>query len=260
MDGVPKASARLVEAIRTALAEGGDPERAVGQQRYMKSALPFYGLTVPQVRVLVRSVVTAHPVPDRVSWLAAVAALWDEATHREERYAAIGVLRHRRYRDWLLPDEDLLGLLRHLVTSGAWWDLVDELSHVAGDLLASDRPAMTTVLRAWSREPDLWLRRVSIIAQLGARDRTDIDLLTYAIEGSIDDPDFFARKAIGWALRDYSKTGADWVRGYVAAQASQLSPLSRREAVKWLEARGSATDLAGISPPLPQVGAKSVAD
>ncbi|WP_298130827.1 DNA alkylation repair protein [Micropruina sp.] len=240
MDGVPAASGQLVGAIRTALAARGDPERAVGQQRYMKSALPFHGLTVPQVRALVRKVVAAHPVPDRASWLAAVTTLWDEATHREQRYAAIGVLRDRRYRDWLIPDEALLGLVRHLVTSGAWWDLVDELSHVAGDLLASDRPTMTAVLRGWSREQDLWLRRVSIIAQLGAREATDVELLTYAVEGSIDDPDFFARKAIGWALRDYSKTDAAWVRKYVAAQASRLSPLSRREALKWLEAQATA--------------------
>ena len=247
------ADAGLVAALRTALAEGADPVRATGQQRYMKSAMPYLGLPMPQVRRVVTTVIAAHPLPDRPTWLATVRALWDEATHREQRYAAIGVLRHRRYRTWLIPDDELLGLLRHLVTSGAWWDLVDELSHVAGDLLASDRPAMTAILRGWSREPDLWLRRTSIIAQLGAREATDLDLLSYAIEGSIDDPDFFARKAIGWALREYSKTDAAWVRGYLAARASRLSPLSRREALKWLAARGSATDSGHISPTPPQV-------
>ena len=251
---------RLADALRSALVDGADPVRAVAQQRYMKSAMPYLGLPMPEVRSVVRAVVAAHPLPDRPTWLATVRALWDEATHREQRYAAIGVLRHRSYRAWLLPDDALLGLLRHLVTSGAWWDLVDELSHVVGDLLTSDRPPMTAVLRGWSREPDLWLRRTSIIAQLGARDATDLDLLSFAIEGSIDDPDFFARKAIGWALREYSKTDAAWVRGYVAAQASRLSPLSRREALKWLEARGSATDSGRISPRPPQVGPESVAD
>ena len=231
------ADADLVAALRAGLAEGADPVRAVGQQRYMKSAIPYLGLPMPQVRRVVATVVATHPMPDRRTWLATTRALWDEATHREQRYAATGVLRNRRYRTWLIPDDDLVGLLRHLVTSGVWWDLVDELSHVAGDLLAADRPTMTAILRGWSREPDLWLRRTSIIAQLGARGATDLDLLSYAIEGSIDDPDFFARKAIGWALREYSKTDAAWVRGYVAAQASRLSPLSRREALKWLEAR-----------------------
>ncbi|MFT3971508.1 MAG: DNA alkylation repair protein [Micropruina sp.] len=230
----------LFEALHAALAAGADPERASGQQRYMKSAMPYLGLTMPQVRTAVRAEVPAHPLPNRPAWLTVVATLWDDATHREHRYAAIGVLRHRSYRDWLVPDEALLSLLRHLVTSGAWWDLVDELSHVAGDLLASDRLTMTAVLREWSRDPDLWLRRVSIIAQLGARGSTDVELLSYAIDGSIDDPDFFARKAIGWALREYSKTDAAWVRRYLAAQSSRLSPLSRREALKWLAAHPTA--------------------
>lgn len=227
----------LAAALRTALASRADPERAAGQQRYMKSAMPFHGVTMPQVRALVRSVVAEHPLPDRAAWLAVVRSLWDEATHREQRHAALGVLRHRRHRAWAsVADDDLLGLLRHLITSGAWWDLVDDASHALGDLLLADRTTMTAVLRDWSREPDLWLRRSAIIAQLGARERTDTDLLGYTIEGSLDDPDFFARKAIGWALREYSKTDETWVRRFVAGHA--LSPLSRREALKWLAGHG----------------------
>lgn len=229
---------QLIGAVQDAFVAGADPARASDQQRYMKSAMPFHGLTAPHVRLVVREAVAAHPLPDRTAWLAVVARLWDGATHREQWYAALGVLRHRRYRAWAsVADDELVGLLRHLVTTGAWWDVVDDASHVAGDLLRVDRPTMTAVLRGWSRESDVWLRRVSIIAQLGHRRDTDLALLTYAIEGSIDDRDFFARKAIGWALREYSKTDAGWVRGYVAAQASRLSPLSRREALKWLERR-----------------------
>ena len=226
---------RLADALRAAFTARADPVRASGQQRYMKSAMPYHGLTMPEVRRVVRTTVAAHPLPDRASWLATVGMIWDDATHREQRYAAIGVLRHRCYRAWRTPDDALLALLRHLVTTGAWWDLVDELSHVAGELLASDPETMTPVLRGWSREPDLWLRRIAIISQLGAKRSTDVALLTYAIEGSIDDPDFFARKAIGWALREYSKTDETWVRDYVATNANRLSPLSQREALKWLE-------------------------
>jgi 3-methyladenine DNA glycosylase AlkD len=83
---------------------------------------------------------------------------------------------------------------------------------------------------AWSRDPDLWKRRAAILSQIGLSEGTDTDLLAAAIAGSIDDQDFFARKAIGWALREYSKTDGDWVRGFVAEQ-----PLSPREALKWLE-------------------------
>ncbi len=76
---------RLADALRSALAEGGDPVRAAGQQRYMKSAMPYLGLTMPEVRLVVRTVVTDHPLPDRPSWLATITTIWDDASHREHR-------------------------------------------------------------------------------------------------------------------------------------------------------------------------------
>lgn len=220
--------------VRQSLAAGADPVRAAGQRSYMKSALPYYGLSTPQVRAVVRSVLAGHPIPDRTTWLAVVRELWDGATHREERYAALGVLRSRTHRGWLTRDDALLELIRHLITSGAWWDLVDETSHIVGDLLRIDPATMTPLLRGWSREPDLWLRRASIIAQLGFRERTDLGLLAYVIDGSLDDPDFFARKAIGWALREYAKTDPQWVREFVRANEGRLSGLSKREALRHL--------------------------
>ncbi len=223
----------FANGIRVALVDRADPGRAADQQRYMKSAMPYLGLTMPEVHGVVRTLMADRPLPDRVTWLSAVRTVWDAATHREQRYAALGVLRHRTCRIWLTPDDSLLNLLRHLITSGAWWDLVDDTAHVVGDLLRSDPGTMNPLLRSWSREPDLWLRRAAIIAQLGHRERTDLALLRFAIEGSLDDTDFFARKAIGWALREYAKTDPDWVRAYVDSE-DRLSGLSRREALKHL--------------------------
>jgi 3-methyladenine DNA glycosylase AlkD len=88
------------------------------------------------------------------------------------------------------------------------------------------------VLREWARSPDRWLRRSAIIAQLGAEERTDRALLTEVIEVNAADPEFFVRKAIGWALRDLAKTDPAWVRRFLAEH--ELSPLSRREAAKHL--------------------------
>ena len=220
---------------RSALVAQADPERAAGQQRYMKSAMPFHGVTQPQLRAIVRRLLTGDPLPDRETWLAILRTLWDEATHREQRYAALAVLRTPREPSWLRPDEALLGLVRQLIVTGAWWDLVDETAHVVGTLLRADPAGMTALMRTWSREQNLWLRRVSIIGQLGFKGDTDVELLSDSIAGSLDDPDFFARKAIGWALREYAKTDPDWVRGYVEAHAVQLSGLSKREALKHLD-------------------------
>lgn len=224
----------LIEAIRAALAAHADPERAVGQQRYMKSSLPYLGLTTPTLRTALRPVLasSAYRIAERGRWEASVRTLWDEATHREHWYAALALLGHRTYRGW--RDRATLPLIEHLVRTGRWWDVVDDLAtHRVRELLLERPDEIAPVLREWAEDEDLWVRRTAILAQVGAKERTDRELLTDVIGPSIADPDFFARKAIGWALRDYARTDPDWVREFVTARP-ELSPLSRREALKHL--------------------------
>lgn len=224
----------LVDALRSALQTGADAERAVGQQRYMKSEMPFLGLTSPGRRALVRPVL-ADPglrLESRGEWEGAVHSLWDGAGFREERYAALDLLRHRTYRSW--RDPDLMPLVEHLVVSGAWWDLVDELSNVVGEVLVVDPEGEGLRMREWSEREDLWLRRSAIISQLRHKDHTDTVLLEAVIEPNLDDPQFFIRKAIGWALRQYARTDPVWVQSFVDRHTHRLSGLSRREALKHL--------------------------
>ena len=230
-------SALLADAVRTALAAAGNRGRAAQQQAYMKSVLPFHGVGLPAVRALVRELVAAHPVDDE-DWRATALDLWDGATHREERYAAIALLRHRRHAGRHEPD--LLPVLRHLVTTGAWWDLVDEVAgHLVGGVLAAHRAAATPVVRSWAVDDDRWLRRTAVLAQLRHGEDTDTVLLADALdanlEGTLHGSDFFLRKAVGWALRQHARVDPDWVRSYVDTRADRLSGLSRREALKHLE-------------------------
>ena len=228
------ADLELVEAIRTTLAEAGaDHERAVAQQRYMKSEIPFRGLSSPGLKAALRPLLGPWVPADRAGWEATVRALWDEAAYREERYAALAVVRHRRARDWLDPASLLLS--RHLVVTGAWWDLVDVVAtHPVGDALAAHRAAVTPVLRRWARDDDPWVRRTAVLSQVGRRDATDPDLLRDVIGVNVDDRSFWLRKAIGWALRDYARTDPDWVRAEVDRHGVRLSNLSRREALRHL--------------------------
>ncbi len=122
--------------------------------------------------------------------------------------------------------------MAELIVTGAWWDYVDELAHRAGDLLAGSPAEVRPVLLTWAGSHDTWLRRAAIIGQLGRREQTDLELLTAAIEAALGESEFFLRKAIGWALRDYARTDPDWVRSF--ADTRELSPLSRREALKHL--------------------------
>jgi len=221
----------LAAAVRTGLAAVADPSKAAGMQAYMKSTMPFLGVPKPARAAALAPVFTAHPLPDRPSWEAAVRQLWHGATYREERYAAIDLTGHRAYRTF--QDAAALPLYRELIVDGAWWDYVDEIAaRRVGPILRADRAAVTPLLRGWSTEPDRWLRRTAILAQLKFGADTDLALLADVIEPNLADPDFFLRKAIGWALRQHARSDPDWVRAYVAAHESRLSPLSRREALK----------------------------
>jgi 3-methyladenine DNA glycosylase AlkD len=220
-------------ALRRELAAAGDPDRAAAQQRYMKSDLPYHGLASPQLKALLRPYLAAYAPGDRLEWEGDVRRLWDGATHREEWYVALALARHRAARPW--QDLAALDLYRHLVVTGAWWDVVDEIaSHLVGGILAGHRAAATPVVRAWATDEDLWLRRTAVLSQLRHRGDTDLDLLTHAIDTNAGDRSFWLRKAIGWALREYARTDPDWVRRFVAHRAEALSPLTQREALRHL--------------------------
>jgi 3-methyladenine DNA glycosylase AlkD len=220
----------LVERIRAGLHTAADPDRAPQLQAYMKSTMPYLGVRVPEVRAIVRAGARTRPPASTEALAATTAALWRGAAHREERYAAstlTAVPGARR-----LQTMALLPLYREMITTGAWWDHVDEVSHRIGGLLVTFPAELAPTLRDWACDPDRWLRRSAVICQVGLKDATDPGLLTEIIRPNLDDPDFFLRKGIGWALRDYARSDPDWVRAF--ADAHELSPLSRREALKHL--------------------------
>ena len=104
----------------------------------MKSAMPYYGITAPRLKQALRPILATYAPVDRAAWEDTVRELWDGATHREERYAATALARHRAARAW--QDPASLDLYRHLVVTGAWWDHVDEVAaHLVGGVLAGHR-------------------------------------------------------------------------------------------------------------------------
>jgi 3-methyladenine DNA glycosylase AlkD len=220
----------LVKAIRGGLAGLADPVKATAMRAYMKSAMPFRGVAKPERTVLLKRLLADHILPDRVTYSATVLELWRTAEFREERYAAIELSGYRAYRRW--QDPELVPMYEEMIVSGAWWDHVDELAiRRIGPILRADRARVTPVMLNWAADGDLWRRRTAIICQVGAKEDTDTDLLTRAIEPAITEPEFFLRKGIGWALRDYAKVAPDWVRSFVDDHPG-LSGLSRREALK----------------------------
>jgi 3-methyladenine DNA glycosylase AlkD len=221
----------LLAAVRDGLAALADPVKAPQMQAYMKSAMPYRGVATPARTRLMTDVLATHAPRDRGAWETTVRALWDGASYREERYAAIDLCGHRSARAW--QDPAALPLYEHLIVDGAWWDHVDSVAiHLVGPILRAHPAEVAPTIRRWAADADRWRRRSAVIMQNSARDSTDTGLLTFAIEANVGDRDFFIRKGIGWALREYAKTNPEWVRAFVAGH--ELSALSRREATKHL--------------------------
>lgn len=121
-----------------------------------------------------------------------------------------------------------------MITVGAWWDLVDEIAvKRLGPIWRTPPEALEPTLLACAVDDDVWLRRSAIICQVGAKDATDTGLLTASVMPNMASKEFFLRKGIGWALREYAKTDPEWVRTFVDTH-DDLSSLSRREATKHL--------------------------
>jgi 3-methyladenine DNA glycosylase AlkD len=228
----------LIAAVRAGLAARADPSRADGMRAYMKSEMPYLGVMTTPMSEMHREVFSAYPMSSFEEWRDTILALWTEARFREERYSALALTGLGRYRSFRTLEA--VPLIERLIVGGAWWDLVDGLAtHEIGDLLRRYPEEMRETLLGWSRGLDPWLRRTSIICQVGFKGATDQQLLFACIEPSLDERGFFLRKAIGWALREYAKAAPEEVRRYVSENESRLSSLSKREALKHISLQGS---------------------
>ncbi len=224
----------MLEDVRKALRKLADPTKAARMQAYMKSAMPYHGVPNPLLRRACKEVFATANLETSARWQALVLELWRTARFREERYAALLLAGDKRARAFQTPAT--MKMYEELVVTGAWWDYVDDVAaHRIGPILKVYPAPMRRKMLAWSKCENLWKRRSSIICQLGFKRDTDLQLLYACIEPSLGSPEFFLRKAIGWALRQYAKTDRAEVRRYVRLNADRLSPLSRREALKHID-------------------------
>ena len=223
--------AECIEYVQTKLVAAANPEKASGMQAYMKTEMSFYGVQKAGRAPIVREIVRTFAPEDRDEYERLVLALW-ALPHREEKYVALGVARH--FTDFTVPES--LPLYRRLIVEGAWWDFVDEVATKLVRSLVLTYPSQTwPVVDTWIEEDDMWLRRTAIICQVGLKDDTDPDRLFRFCAARMDEKEFFIRKAIGWALREYAKTDPQAVADFATQNRDELSGLSYREATKHIQ-------------------------
>lgn len=226
--------AMCLPAIEAALRAQADAQQAVPMKAYMLRQFEFLGIRAgPRREALKRALQGLPKFTGTADELLALAdALW-QLPEREFRYAAIDLLAKHHKR---LDVGDLPRILQ-LVQTDPWWDTVDGLAGVVGDVLLRAKARQPDVQRhmdACLVHPHLWVRRVAMLHQLGWRAQTDqARLFRYALTLA-PETDFFIRKAMGWALRDHARTQPEAVRQFLAQYAAQLSGLTRREAGKHL--------------------------
>ncbi|WP_406010203.1 DNA alkylation repair protein [Streptomyces sp. NBC_00637] len=217
----------VLERLTTAYGAEADPERAAAMGAYMKDVAPFLGLPTPARRALSRTVLAGTPRPDEADCTAIALRCW-ALPQREYHYFAVDYLRRHTPR----LSSAFLPVARRLVTTKSWWDTVDPLAaHMVGALVAADS-RLGAEMDVWIVDEDVWVARTALLHQLRRKEHTDADrLFAYCLLRS-GHPDFFIRKAIGWALREYAKTDPDAVRAFVARERERFAPLTVREALR----------------------------
>ena len=206
-----------------------DPARASAMKAYMRQRHDFLGIATPARRQALKPLLSMLKNADADVLLTAATQLW-AMSEREFQYAAIDIL--AKYSRKL--DLEHVPALLELAQQKSWWDTVDGLAGVIGDILYRWRhlQEMESLIEAALIHPNLWVRRIAMLHQLGWKSDTDAARLFRFATTLAPERDFFIRKAVGWALRDYSWHQPETVREFVDDMADRLSPLSRREALR----------------------------
>jgi 3-methyladenine DNA glycosylase AlkD len=221
-------AASIARAVEAALRQAGTPERAEGEKRYLKSDLIFFGARLPDIRAEVKAVAKRGDL-GRADLVELVTELWGRPVF-ERRMAAVILL---ELHVEALRSADL-SLVEKLIREAGTWALVDPLAvNVVGALNA--RLSIKGKLDRWARDPDFWVRRASLLAELKPL-KVGVPFGPFAAraDAMLDETEFFIRKAIGWVLREVSKKRPDEVYEWVAARTDRASGVTMREAVRYL--------------------------
>jgi 3-methyladenine DNA glycosylase AlkD len=217
---------QFITAFSVGLKELARPEKAPQMEAYMKNLFPFVGVMTTERRLLFKELAGTFQLKNSGLDKELVLALW-KMPQREFAYAAldyIGLFEKKL-------DASNLSLIEELIVSKSWWDSVDYLAvHGVGNIFKNNPELIKPKIKEWLKSENIWLNRTAILFQLNYKKKTDEGLLYHCIEKLKHKNEFFIQKAIGWALRHYSRTNAAWVRQ--TADELQLSGLALREALR----------------------------
>jgi 3-methyladenine DNA glycosylase AlkD len=216
----------IVQELKAAFNANRNAEQAAWMKGYLRDQYDFYGVKAPERKALAKQVIAKTGIPEYKELPEVIHELW-EAPERELQYVAMELCDKykRQY------EQGFEELLEFMITNKSWWDTVDYIAAtLTGNYLKKYPNRILPIFKDWSFSDDFWLVRTTIIFQLKYKEKVNIGLLEDVIKRHAHSNEFFIQKAIGWMLRQYSRTNPDWVLELVAKQ--ELKPLSRREAIR----------------------------
>ena len=202
-------------------------EQAQKMSKYMLNKFEYIGIKTPERREIFKNFFKEYKNEEKIDW-EFVNKCW-ENKYREFQYIAADYLKNMK--DKLTIDD--IPELKQLILEKSWWDTIDNLDMTIGTLALKDSN-VNKILMEWSLDENIWLRRIAIDHQLLRKEKTDIELLKKILENNLGQTEFFINKAIGWALRDYSKTNPEWVKNFIEENKEKMAKLSIKEASKYL--------------------------
>ena len=213
--------------IKDGFIQLADPDKAVLLAKYMRNQFEFFGLQAPERKSVYKDFLKSEKKKKAIDWDLLNKAWNDE--HREFQYFVCDYLiAMKKFVDF----EDIPNVEKFVRTK-QWWDTIDALIKVYGDVGLRDE-RMNSLMLKWSTDSDFWVRRLSIEHQLLRKEKMNTDLLDKILQNNLSSDEFFINKAIGWALRDYSKTDPNWVKAFIEEHKNQMATLSIKEGSKYL--------------------------
>lgn len=203
-------------------------EQARQMSKYMLNKFEYIGIKTPERRKIFKNFFKEYKNEEKIDW-EFVNKCW-ENKYREFQYVAADYLKNKK--DKLTIDD--IPKLKRLILKKSWWDTIDNLDMTIGALALKDSN-MNKILLEWSIDENIWLRRIAIDHQLLRKEKTNTELLEKILKNNLGQTEFFINKAIGWALRDYSKTNPEWVKNFIEKNKEKMAKLSIKEASKYLQ-------------------------
>lgn len=204
-----------------------DKENAVAMSKYMRNMFDFYGLPTPERKDVYNYLIKSEKKLKKIDWEFLDKCYEDD--HREFQYLVYDYL--IAMSEYLIYDD--IPKIEKYIKTKQWWDTIDFFDKVIGEIGLSDK-RVDNLMIEWSKDEDFWVRRIAIDHQLCRKEKTNTELLEKIIVNNFGSDEFFINKAIGWALRDYSKTNPKWVKEFVERFKDKMDKLSIKEASKYI--------------------------